>query len=93
MDVSKYFETLFKKKYGTKPNSESAGGYDLGIVTGTVIQRANGKYSKESLVKAFHSNRCFEKTTVGKVCFPEKGGHASKPIIFMHLTKSGLKQL
>lgn len=93
IETSKYFEKQFQKKYGTAPSAESASGYDLGIIAGTVIKRAKNNYAKESLVKAFHQDLCFTNTTVGKICFPEKGGHGSKPVIFMQLTTTGLKKL
>ena len=89
----RHFEKLFTDKYGTAPSAESASGYDLGIITGNVILRAKGNFSKQGLLAAFHADHCFDQTTVGKICFPPNGGHGSKAVVFKRLTNTGLTDL
>ncbi len=86
---SRHFETLAQSHYGREPNSEMSYGYDVGVITATVVSRLTGDLTKESILKAFNQNRCFQHTTVGEICFGPNGGHAKRSIRIEQLTKSG----
>lgn len=86
---SKHFEALAQRRYGKEPNSEMSYGYDVGIIAGTVISRVKGDLTKEAIVRAFHEQSCFKRTTVGEICFGPNGGHAIRPLRIQKLTKSG----
>lgn len=87
-DESKHFEALARKQYGKEPNSEMSYGYDVGIIAATTVMRVKGELSKETLLKAFNKDRCFDRVTVGKICFGPNGGHAIRSLQIQKLTKT-----
>lgn len=90
-DSSLRFRNLYKSTYVKEPNAESAFGYDLGIIAGTTLKRISGQITKDSILNAFKSNLCFEKLSIGKLCFNKGGGHAKRSVNFMEFTKQGFK--
>ncbi len=82
------FERAAIAKYGNATN-EMAAGYDVGIVVGTLVERAGKDTSSENIYKVFHSDRCFDGTSVGTLCFSQDGGYANGKFTFVKLTKTG----
>lgn len=91
--ISQVFESRVKKAYGREATGEIAFGYDLGIMVATLLNRVKGTPTKESLIEAFHQNRCFESVTTNRVCFKPTGGHSDKHIIPVQLTLYGISPL
>jgi len=70
------FEKRIKKVYGIEANTETSYGYDAGIIVAETLNRANGDFSRLSIIQSFKSNPCFEGTSTGTICFGKNGGHA-----------------
>jgi len=85
------FERYYFKKYGKRPTSEVAYGYDLGLITAEVLNRIKGDVTKESILKSFQKNLCFKNLTSGRLCFDRNGGHAKRKLSFVRFTRDGFK--
>lgn len=79
----------YKLNFAKTPSADSAFGYDLGVITGTILMKTKSKLTKESFANSFRDNPCFNGLSIGKLCFSSKGGHATRPIFFLKYTKSG----
>jgi ABC-type branched-subunit amino acid transport system substrate-binding protein len=86
---SRIFSTKFKRVFAKEPTAEAAYGYDLGVIAGTVLKRTKGRVTRQSFFEAFAKNRCFDHLSVGKLCFPQKGGHANRTIYFLKYSSTG----
>ncbi len=89
----KEFRKQFLKHFAKEPTGESAYGYDLGVISAQILKRINGPITKKSFRESFESNRCFDQLSIGKLCFPKNGGHASRPIVYLKFTKDGYKKV
>ncbi|MBI3535231.1 MAG: amino acid ABC transporter substrate-binding protein [Deltaproteobacteria bacterium] len=87
------FEKMAKQVYGIMPTTDIAAGFDVGVITATVLKRTNGNYSKSAIIKAFSENRCFSGISFGKICFPKEGGNGDGKLKFRYLTKQGLSNI
>jgi ABC-type branched-subunit amino acid transport system substrate-binding protein len=84
-------EKEVKQRFGKALNMEMVSGYKLGLVVGQVIQRLKGPLTAESMLAAFHQDRCFDALEKKKLCFGAKGGHAdSSTLKFTRFTEQGL---
>jgi ABC-type branched-subunit amino acid transport system substrate-binding protein len=81
------FDVPFQRKFGRPPNFESAFGFDLGVIAGTLVKRNPRAASASDFRKSFDRNRCFEGLTIGKLCFPPTGGHVVRPVYFFEVVK------
>ncbi len=89
---SKHFTNIFKLKFGKEPSPENALGYDLGKIVGETISRVEGSMTRASVLKAFKKNLCFERLSVGRLCFMETGGHSSiKPVFYQFKSDKSLR--
>lgn len=88
----KALDAELRKAYRKTANFETVIGYNLGLVLGTVVNRVKGPLTKESIVSAFHKNRCFTVLAKQELCFGPAGGHAAKRSMhFMRFTPVGLE--
>ncbi len=74
------FETAFKQRYGRGVDAVAAYGFDMGIIVSSLINRVSGPLTRAKIIEAYQSNRCFDGTSAGRLCFPEAGGHVNRKI-------------
>lgn len=83
------FTNGFRKKYGREPTPENALGYDVGKIVGQTLNRITGEVNRKTLLAAFRKNLCFSGLSVGKMCFPESGGHSNVIPNFYRFSANG----
>lgn len=89
----KLFERKIMKLYGRTPTSEMAYGYDVGIISATLIKKTKPPVTKVSVAKTFSKVKCFEGTSVGRLCFDNNGGHALRKMHLVRFTINGYEEL
>lgn len=90
-EESKHFTNIFKRKFGREPSPENALGYDLGRIAGDTIKRIDGPITKESILLAFKKDLCFDRLSVGRLCFRKEGGHSNiKPRFYQFGSEKSL---
>lgn len=84
-DIARYIQV----RYGRKLTTEIVDGYDVGIIVGTVLKRMQLHHDDADALKAFREDPCFDGTSAGKMCFPSEGGHASRNVYKVKISKNG----
>ena len=87
------FESALKKHFGIDPTPETAYGYDLGVIVGTIVKKNNGMITKKSFEETFRKNLCYEGTVSGKICFVPNGGHANRKLHIVRYSPKGFELL
>lgn len=90
---SELFERIAEKKYGKAAVAEVVFGFEVGEIIAQIVKRVKGPLTKESLISALNQDRCFFTHTVGKLCFPKEGGHATRPVQLTRFTKDGFVRI
>lgn len=77
--------------YGRSDAPEVIYGYDLGVVVGHLIHKAESRSGEPSkaLFASLMRGACFAGTSAGTLCFPKGGGHALRKIFFVRINKDG----
>ncbi|MEZ4816109.1 MAG: ABC transporter substrate-binding protein [Bdellovibrionota bacterium] len=87
------FNSLIKQIYNQSPTSEIAYGYDIGVITAELSNRVRKYPNLKTFKAALNFNRCFNNTSVGKICFPITGGHASRKITPTIFSRNEFKEI
>lgn len=89
----KLFERKIIKLYGRTPTSEMAYGYDVGIISAALLKRTKPPITKTSITETYAKTRCFDGTSVGRLCFTNRGGHAQRKIQLVKFTINGYEEI